>query len=183
MEELLRHVFGCRTFESLAIPLAVVATDISTGEVVTFRRGELIPPLRASCSFPGLFVPVEYDGRMLVDGAITESVPVAALKDLNVDAIIAVSLRVDGPGHVPTNFFQVVGQAFQIVQSHSKETWKPSCDVIIEPEVSEFKWDDFERADELMLAGELAARRVLPALRTLLESSPARRTEEPVRVS
>ena len=65
----LRRVLRCTRFEDLRIPLAVVATDISTGEPVTFRRGDLIPVLRASCSFPGLFTPVEYEGKRARSGA------------------------------------------------------------------------------------------------------------------
>ena len=64
----LRSTLRGLTFEDLAIPLSVVAADISTGEAVTFQSGDLIPPLRASCSFPGLFVPIAYQGRLLVDG-------------------------------------------------------------------------------------------------------------------
>lgn len=179
MEEMLRRVLRRSTFEELAIPLAVVATDVSTGEAVTFRHGELIHPLRASCSFPGLFVPIEYQRRLLVDGAIVGSVPVAALRDFNVDAIIAVFLPTNGPHHAPTNIIQVVGQAFQIAQSFNKVTWKESCDLVIEPDVNEFKWDDFERADDLMLAGARAALEALPALRELLQPRLARRIRRP----
>ncbi len=169
MEAMLGRVLRASRFEELTIPLAVVAADISTGEAVTFRSGELAPPLRASCSFPGLFIPVEYQGRLLVDGAIVSSVPVAPLQDFGVDAIVAVHLRTNGPRHVPTNIFQVVGQAFQIAQSLNQAPWREHCDLVIEPEASDFKWDDFERADELILAGERAATKALPALRALLE--------------
>lgn len=175
MEAMLARVLRCARFEELAIPLAVVAADISNGQTVTFQKGDLIPPLRASCSFPGLFTPVDYQGHMLVDGAIVASVPVAPLRDFGVDSIIAVDLKTNGPHHVPTNIFQVVGQAFQIAQSLTQTPWRESCDLVIEPEVSEFKWDEFERADDLILAGERAARKLLPALRSLVERRPATR--------
>jgi len=164
----LRRVLRCTRFEDLRIPLAVVATDISTGEPVTFRRGDLIPVLRASCSFPGLFTPVEYEGRMLVDGAIVGSVPALALRDFGVDKIIAVHLKANGR-HSPTNIFQVIGQSFHIVEAVNQAAWREHCDLVIEPDVTEFKWDDFERADELIRAGERAALKALPALRALLE--------------
>ncbi len=174
MEEMLRRVLRCRRFEELKIPLAVVAADISTGEAVVFRHGDLIPPLRASCSFPGLFTPVEHEGRLLVDGAIVGSVPTTALRDFGVDAIIAVHLKTSGSRYFPpANIFQVIGQSFQIVQNLNQATWRDHCNLAIEPDVSEFKWDDFERADDLILAGERAAREALPALCALLQSQPA----------
>ncbi|MHB8654804.1 MAG: patatin-like phospholipase family protein [Terriglobia bacterium] len=169
MEAMLKSVLRCSKFEELPIPLAIVAADISTGETVTFRHGDLIPPLRASCSFPGLFVPIFYQGHLLVDGAIVASVPVEALRDLGVDRIIAVNLKSSGPQHVPANIFQVIGQAFQIAQGLNQRTWRKSCDVIIEPDVSSFRWDEFGRADELILAGEQAARRMMPAIRALMQ--------------
>ncbi len=181
MEGFLHRALHCSTFEGLRVPVAVVATDLSTGEAVTFRRGELIPPLRASCSFPGLFVPIEYQGRMLVDGAMTGAVPVGPLRDFDVDTIIAVYLKADGPRHAPTNIFQVVGEAFQIAQSRNEATWRKSCDLVIEPEVSDFNWDDFERADDLIVAGERAARQVLPALRALVQPRPLGRATRAVR--
>jgi len=171
----LRRVLRCTRFEDLRIPLAVVATDISTGEPVTFRRGDLIPVLRASCSFPGLFTPVEYEGRTLVDGAIVGSVPALALREFGVDKIIAVHLKANGR-HSPTNIFQVIGQSFRIAEAVNQAAWREHCDLVIEPDVTEFKsdvtefkWDDFERADELIRAGERAALKALPALRALLE--------------
>lgn len=169
MEDLLHRLLHYSRFEELAIPLAVVATDISTGEAVTFREGDLIPPLRASCSVPGLFAPIEYQGRLLVDGAIVESVPVGALRELGAEVIIGVNLRTNGFCQTPTNIFQVVGQAFQIAQGQNQATWRDQCDVVIEPDLNDFKWDDFSRTDELILAGESAARQALPALRSLVQ--------------
>ncbi len=173
MEGLLIHTLHCTKFEELKIPVAVVAADISTGEPVIYRHGELVPPLRGSCSFPGLFKPVEYQGRLLVDGAIVGSVPVKALDAFGVDVVVGVHLRSDGPRHVPTNVFQVIGQAFQIAQSMNQATWREHCNLVIEPDVTEFKWDDFHRADELISVGEKAARQALPGLRALFEPSQA----------
>ena len=172
MEGMLRRVLGCSKFEDLLIPLAVVAADLSTGKPVTFRSGDLIPPLRGSCSVPGLFTPVEYQGHLLVDGAICCSVPVAPLLEFGVDAIIAVNLRTDGLQHTPTNMFQVIDQAFRIAQKQNDTQWREQCDVIIEPEVGDIRWDDFTRAAELIQAGERAGLQALPAIRALFESRP-----------
>ncbi len=171
MESLLSKTLHCQTFEQLKIPLAIVATDIRTGEAVAFREGGLLMPLRASCSFPGLFVPVEYDGRLLVDGAVVGSVPVAGLS--GVDAVVAVHLQSRGFSHRPGNLFEVVAESFHIAQNLNQSVWREHCTLTIEPDVSDIRWDDFQRAEELMAAGEAAARGVLPALRRLLQGAVA----------
>jgi NTE family protein len=63
------------TFEELARPLRVVATDLESGEEVVFARGPLVPALLASAALPGLFPPARHDGRILVDGAVVDTVP------------------------------------------------------------------------------------------------------------
>ncbi len=169
MEALLPRALRCSSFEELKVPLAVVATDISTGEAVVFRQGDLIAALRASCSVPGLFAPVEVQGRLLVDGMLVGSVPAFALRAFPVDTVVAVHLHTGEIRHRPTNIFQVVGQAFQIAERLGDAAWRKACHLVIEPHVTEFEWDDFGRADDLILAGERAARQALPALRALLK--------------
>jgi NTE family protein len=179
LETFLLKTLPCRTFERLRFPLAIVAADLKTGEAVTFREGDLMLPLRASCSFPGLFVPIEYGGRLLLDGAIVSSVPVSALPD--VDLIVAVHIRSSGLGRRPSSLFEVVGESFRITQSLNEASWRDRCDLVIEPDVGDFRWDDFARADELIAAGERAARKALPALRDLLRqrtTEGTRRTQE-----
>lgn len=181
MEAMLARVLRCPRFEELPISLAVVAADLSTGEAVTFRQGDLVPPVRASCSFPGLFVPVEYEGRLLVDGAIVAGVPVEALEGMDVDRIIAVHLNSGSSRQEPKNIFQVIGQAFQIAEGLNQATWREHCDVVIEPDVSQVRWDEFQRADELIQAGEMAARRHESELRALVQPSGSVRDAIPAR--
>lgn len=166
MELLLSKMLHCRTFEQLKLPLAVVAGDIRTGEAVTFREGDLITPVRASCSFPGLFVPVEYKGRLLVDGVVVGAVPVAALRGM--DVVVAVNVQSKGFLDRPRSLFDVVGESFHLTQKLNHPDWRDHCDLLIEPKIEDFHWDDFGRADELIAAGEMAAWRALPALRKLL---------------
>lgn len=166
MDFLLANILHCRTFEQLKIPLAVVAADIWSGEAVIFREGDLLTPVRASCSFPGLFVPIEYMGHLLVDGVLVGSVPVMALR--GVDVIVAVQVQGNGIRRRPTSFFEVVGESFHIAQSLNESSWRNHCDLAIEPKLDDFRWDDFQRTDELIAAGEMAARTALPALCRLL---------------
>jgi NTE family protein len=167
-----RHL-NISTFEELRIPLTMAATDLITGEPVYYDRGPLGPPLRASCAYPGLFQPVQYQGRTLVDGFVGATVPVEAVAQMGADVIVAVFL--DSEALIkPTNFTDVIGRSFTIIQRHADLAWRGRADVVIEPRVREFAWDDFAKTPQLVAAGEEAAMTALPRLRTALEAAAVR---------
>src|SRR6202140_557611 len=89
LEHYPRSYLGVSTFEELKIPLAIAATDLGKGEPVYFTSGPLGPALRASCAYPGMFVPVELVGRTLVDGFLAAPVPVDAVRRVGRDIVIA----------------------------------------------------------------------------------------------
>jgi predicted acylesterase/phospholipase RssA len=107
-----------------------------------------------------------YKGRLLVDGVVVESVPVAALRGL--DVVVAVNVQNKGFLDRPRSLFEVVGESFHLAQNLNQSNWRDHCDLVIEPKIEDFHWDEFGRADELIAAGEMAAWRALPALRNLL---------------
>lgn len=166
MAVFLGKVLRCKTFEELRVPLAVAATDVVTGEAAVFTSGELIGPVRASCAYPGMFLPVNINGRLLVDGLLAHSVPTVPLREMGASRVIGVSLsaswvKKQGPRHV----FDVIGQCFSIAQERMCGVWKSAADLVLEPAVGEFSYDDFVRAPELIKAGEAAARAALPQIR------------------
>jgi NTE family protein len=175
LEHYPRKYLGVSTFEELKIPLAIAASDLGTGEPVYFTRGQLGPALRASCAYPGMFVPVELEGRMLVDGFLAAPVPVNALRVMGADIVIAVFLEA-ASNRKPSSIVDVISLSFAILQRHADLEWRRTADIIIEPVVKNFLWDDFERTPELMAAGETAARAALPNIRLALE---ARQNPEP----
>lgn len=173
MAAFLSRVLKCRTFEELRIPLAVTATDIMTGEPKVFTSGDLVDPVRASCAYPGMFHPVNINGQLLVDGLLAHSVPARPLRDMGAERVISVHLsshwvKAGGPRHV----FDVIGQCFSIAQQKMANEWKPISDVVLEPDIGEFSYDDFVRAPELVRAGAEAARAALPRIRALLPAQP-----------
>ena len=168
LEHYPRKFLGVSTFEELRIPLTMAATDLSTGEPVFFNSGPLGPALRASCAYPGMFVPVELDGRTLVDGFLAAPVPVDAVRKLGADVVIAVFLEAAN-SRKPESIVDVIGLSFAILQRHADLEWRRAADIIIEPNVKDFLWDDFEKTSELIAAGEAAARAALPKIRAALE--------------
>ena len=157
------------TFEELAIPLAVSATDFRTGEPVVFTKGSLIDPIRASCAYPGMFLPVDIDGRSLIDGMLGYAVPTTPLRQMGAECVVAVYLSAHwSQARVPRHIFEVVGQCFSIAQERMCDVWKKDADLVLEPDVNGFSYDAFDRAEDLIANGEQAMRAALPDLRRLM---------------
>jgi NTE family protein len=92
LQQLFLHVSSVENFDDLPIPFRAVASDLVTGEPHVFSQGSLATATRASLTIPGLFAPVEMDGRMLVDGGIANNLPVDVVKSMGVDVVIAVDI-------------------------------------------------------------------------------------------
>ncbi len=127
-----------------------------------------------------MFLPVEIDGRLYVDGMLAHAVPTVPLKEIGAERVIAVYLSANwvhlkGPRH----FFDVIGQCFSIAQHRMCQLWQPAADIILEPDVRGFSYDGFDHAAELIAAGEAAARDALPTLKNWIEAAPQVETELP----
>src|SRR5580658_597585 len=169
LEKLLKHY----RFEDMRIPLGVAATDLCSGEEVDFRdSGDVFLPIRASCSYPGLFRPVSYQNRLLVDGAMNVEAPAELARKLGANHVITVYLPGQGPDVVPTNMFQVVNRCFQILQSRAEDSWRKHSDLVITPAVRSIQWDGFGNGPDLIKAGATAALEALPQIEAWLASQP-----------
>jgi NTE family protein len=167
--DLIGRVFESRQFEDLRIPLAVVATDLTSGEPVVFTQGNLVDAIRASCAFPGLFEPVQIGTRCLADGGLVAPVPTHAVRGLGATSVVGISVGMqDGHRGAPSNIFQVVSRAVSAAQKHQLEIWERHADLVLRPDVQSIAWDEFDRADEAIQAGVATARRALPRIEKLL---------------
>lgn len=174
MVSFLTRTLKVKTFEELNIPLGVAATDFNTGEGVVFRSGTIIDPVRASCAYPGIFLPVNIRGRYLVDGMLSHPVPTRPLREMGAERVLAVHLKgMWTDGGAPRHLFAVIGQSFAIAQDAMSSLWRQAADVVIEPEVVGFAYDDFKRAGDLIHAGEVAMRQAMPEVRQWLEAPDA----------
>jgi NTE family protein len=184
LASLIERVFDSRHFEDLRIPLAVVATDLTSGEPVVFTQGNLVDAIRASCAFPGLFEPVEIGTRCLADGGLVAPVPTRAARDIGAAMVLGVSVGMqDGHRGAPTNIFQVVSRAVNAAQKHQLEVWERHADLVLRPDVQSLAWDDFHRADEAIAAGAASARRALPRIQKLLGERESASQELQARLS
>ena len=169
IEEYIHKYFKVATFEELKKPLAVVTTDICTGEEVIFTRGPLDKAVRASCSIPGIYTPVEMEGRQLVDGGMAENVPVQALKSLGADVVIACNVF-GHPQVFPkaTNVFQILMRVWYFFVAE-ESSWRESSDVIIEPDLRSYDLFDFSRGKTMIEKGRREAQKHIPKLQQVLQ--------------
>jgi NTE family protein len=128
-----------------------------------------------------MFQPVKIGDRLLVDGLLGHSVPAMPLRDMGADRVISVYLaahwvKPGGPRHV----FDVIGQCFSIAQARMCGSWQSASDLVLQPEIGGFAYDDFVRAPELIHAGEMAAREIVPKLHEWLPASPQLQIAGPV---
>ena len=171
MTSFLARTLKAHTFEELRIPLGVTATDFKTGKGAVFTSGPIVDPIRASCAYPGMFTPVEIGGSWLVDGMLSYPVPTVPLRNMGAERVIGVHLRGQwSKTTAPRHYFDVIGQSFAIAQDMMSSLWKNAADVVIEPDVAGFDYDDFKRADELIRVGELAMRAALPQVRRWMQA-------------
>ncbi len=170
MTVFLNRILKVKTFEELRIPLGVTATDFNTGQGVVFHSGSIVDPVRASCAYPGMFLPVNIRGRWLVDGMLSHPVPTRPLREMGADRVLGVHLKGQWTkGGAPRHLFDVIGQSFAIAQDMMSHVWRGAADLVVEPDVAGFAYDDFKRTGELIRSGEVAMREALPELRKWLE--------------
>lgn len=167
---MLRLLTRNKSFSDLSLPLAVVATDLQQGKEVVFTSGEVAMAVRASTSVPGIFVPCELDGMILVDGAVLNPTPIDVARKMDADVVIAVDLAYAGSVCSITNMFDVIIQSIDIMERELLKTRESACDVLIRPAVAHISPSSFERAVECIALGEAAATEMLPQIRHALKT-------------
>jgi NTE family protein len=168
----LTRLLKANRFEDLKLPLAIVATDLNSGRPVTFHgKGDVVMPIRASCAYPGLFLPIRYQGRLVVDGFVSMEVPAEPLHQMGADRVISVAIpNQEGVGDYG-NMLSVVSRCFQIMSGRTQNSWRRYSNVVIAPPVADMAWDSFASAKRLIQLGEEAARAAMPAIQKWLASA------------
>lgn len=193
----LDSVMNGLTFEDTMIPVKIVACDLHTMEEVIFERGKLIDAIRASISIPGIFRPVKYRGRSLIDGGLASPVPVDVMVRAGVSKIIAVNTfpnpeamkqyrhteeesRIDSaelkrPMHetgplidTPTHLIKNYMRFLNTTQARVAQEACTKVDVVISPTVPDGFWYDFYNPERYIRRGEQVAEAALPQLKELV---------------
>ena len=167
--DFIRETLGDLTFEDLNLPTAIVATDLVTGDKKVFRSGPVPLAVRASCSIPQIYLPVEIDGQYYVDGGLSEYLPVETTLALGADFVIASHLAPIDPSYRrPQNIMQLVVQITGLIARKNFPISERLASFVIHPNVDAYSSFDFDHSEEMIEIGYDTARRALPALRERL---------------
>jgi len=151
-------LIGDVEFSQANIPLVMIAVDITTGEKVILDRGNVAEAVMASTCIPGVFTPIEIEGRMLVDGGLLEIVPVSPLKDLGMDKIIGVDLLTGRhTTRKPHNLIDLLLNSFYIALRNTSAQYTDEADILIAPDLVGFNPIDTHQVPDLIERGYKAA--------------------------
>jgi len=165
---LLRLLTKNKTFSDLEKDLYVVAVDIENGDKVVFEDGLLADALRASISVPGVFQPFNLNGRLFVDGAVMDRIPVSVLRDKGADIVVAVDVKLTRELQFRSrinNIFDVFFQSLDLLEREVAKHHLIDADVLIYPDVGDISAAAFNRVGECIDRGAAAARDAVPRIK------------------
>jgi NTE family protein len=158
-----------KNFEDCRIPFQAVATDLKTGEIVTLGQGQMASAIRASISIPLVFKPVEINGRMLTDGALSAPVPVETVRAMGADLVIAVNLdKYYHDDKWNPGWYDIADSSLGILRYHLARLESASADLVVEVDTGGSYWYQFINGKDKISAGEKAMRELLPRLQEVM---------------
>ena len=154
LSEIIDFMLPVKTFEELKIPFSCLAVDLNSGEDVVFNSGNLVEAIVASSAIPGYIPPIEKDGMLLTDGAVSCPVPVETVRKMGADFRISVDVGLNHfePLENP-NLLQVIGRAEQITSTRLGEVKSEKADITIRPDTMNVFWAEFDKIDQLIKLG------------------------------
>ena len=164
--------FPVSRFEDLPIPFAAVACDLETGkEVILKDSGDLAEAIRASCAIPGVFAPIEHDGKLLIDGGVVANVPTKAVRKLGAEVVIAVDVLASGSSYwgKPNTLLGIFFQSAMMLLRTASKAHHYRADVVIIPQLAHLRPDEIGKMDEFIKAGEEAALEKIDEIKSLID--------------
>jgi len=169
LEEFVKSKVPVVNIEDLKIPFAAVAADLNRGTRVVLDRGSVARAVRASSAIPGVFPPVDHQGKMLVDGGVIDNIPVSVAREKGADIVIAVDISENVINFNITNLLDVMLQSITIMGAENAKYKKKEADVLISPKVGDVGMQDFTQKKRCMMAGIEATQKAMPEIKAKIE--------------
>jgi len=168
LESFVEQAVKIKRIEDAKIPFYPIATDLNTGETIVLEKGSIAKAVRASSSIPGIFVPVTFDNRTLVDGGVTNNIACDVAKNKGADIVIAVNISRDIRETNINSLIDIVGQSAAIMMHETSKSKLKHADVVIEPNTKGVGMFDFSQKKLLMDEGIRAAKHAMPKIKELI---------------
>jgi NTE family protein len=175
LEQWLGAKLKVKNIENLKVPFAAVATDLNWGSRVVIDKGSVARAVRASSAIPGVFPPVQHLGKILVDGGVSDNIPIAVAREKGADIVIAVDISENVGNTDIKNVVDVVLQATNIMFALNVENSKKGADVLVIPKIGDVGMLDFTQKKRCMTAGIQAGREAVPQIRKAIADWQARK--------
>jgi NTE family protein len=176
LEDFVKTKIPTANIENLKLPFAAVATDLNRGTRVVLDRGSVPKAVHASSAIPGVFSPVDYQGRLLVDGGVVDNIPIAVAREKGADIVIAVDISENVTNFNVTNLVDVMLQSVNIMFNENVKYKKKDADVLITPAVGDVGMLDFTQKKRCMQAGIEAAQKAVPEIKNKIEEWGKKKT-------
>ena len=151
--KLLGKSMGEKKIEDAEIPFAVLATDITNGEKVVIDKGPVAQAIMASTCIPGIFSPVEFDGKLLVDGGIVENIPIDTVRKMGAEYVIGVDLNAVKTYNKPDSILDVMINSFHFTLKAAAKYQTEDADLLITPDLSKFNMVSTDQIEDLIEQG------------------------------
>lgn len=171
MGAFIKRNFPHQNFENLPIAFAAVTCDLETGkEVILKEAGDLATAVRASCAIPGVFAPVKYEDKLLIDGGVIANVPTKAVRKLGAEIVIAVDVLASGATYwsSPATLLGIFFQSAMMLLRAASKAHHYRADVVIIPQIAHLRPDEIGKMDEFIRAGEEAALEKIDEIKNLI---------------
>ncbi len=177
LEDWVKQHVKTANIENMKLPFVAVATDLNWGQKVVLDKGSVARAVRASSAIPGVFQPVQHQGKILVDGGVVDNIPISVAKAKGADIVIAVDISANVGNTNITNLLGVTLQATNIMFALNVEHAKKDADVLITPTgIGDIGMLDFTQKKRCMQAGIEATQKAMPAIHKVIDAWVAAHT-------
>ncbi|MCM2263597.1 MAG: patatin-like phospholipase family protein [Desulfuromonadales bacterium] len=170
LESFVKSKVPVANIEELKVPFAAVATDLNRGTRVILDTGSVGRAVRASSALPGVFQPVEHQGRLLVDGGVSDNVPASVAREKGADIVIAVDIGKQVSNFNIVDIIDVMLQSITVMSSENAKFRKQEADILIAPNIGDVGMLDFTQKKRCMQAGVDATQKMMPEIKAKIEA-------------
>lgn len=150
----LESIIGKKNFNELVLPFSAIATNVNTARQKVFHEGDVSKAVRASCSIPGIFIPIKEDGAVFVDGGVVNNIPSNVARAMGADVVFAIDLNGELPEtEIEGKLIETLYAVFNIMVRNNSRLGYDDADYVIVPKLKKYTFNKIDKAEEIFALG------------------------------